>query len=453
MEKEHTLITTFPIPYPDEIFYGILARYSTRMNYSYKSTLAAELFGRDGTTGAFDLPNGLRHLVGNLMPHPRLTVGNFIINHTTLNFYRPFMSALRFNNLQTEIEIGTDKSIFLRPGHKAIFTGRPAFLRYCPVCVIEDRNIHGEAYWHRIHQLPGMTVCCTHHVWLEPSTVKTTNTATSPSIELVCAEDVLANVVARQADTSDDIASRLLILGEDLTWVLSHADQHLESETLRQSLIYALRKADLASYRGRTRPAEILQHFNEHCLPEVQELVGCNQDASVWIKNMLYEKDATLSPIHFLLLIRSLGYSARSLFELADTDKPFGPGPWPCLNPACSNFGKLSIHSHIVSYNAYGEPRGTFACECGFVYTRVGPDSVPEDTNKYDSINARGQEWENRLRTLWADETVQLRDIERELKTSAKVAKALLRDLGCRFHVPMRIHFSGTIWKLPNLNP
>ena len=42
-------------------------------------------------------------------------------------------------------------------------------------------------------------------------------------------------------------------------------------------------------------------------------------------------------------------------------------------------------------------PRGTFRCERGFAYSRVGPDSVSGDRYKFDVYVAFGHLWENVL--------------------------------------------------------
>lgn len=41
-------------------------------------------------------------------------------------------------------------------------------LYYCPLCVQEDRNKYGEAYWHTIHQIPHMECCNKHLCRLKP---------------------------------------------------------------------------------------------------------------------------------------------------------------------------------------------------------------------------------------------------------------------------------------------
>ncbi len=47
----------------------------------------------------------------------------------------------------------------------------PEYLRFCPLCLIEDLQQCGETYWHRNHKVSGIRVCLTHGVGLENSRV------------------------------------------------------------------------------------------------------------------------------------------------------------------------------------------------------------------------------------------------------------------------------------------
>ena len=44
-------------------------------------------------------------------------------------------------------------------------------LRYCPLCVKEEREKYGETYWHRKHQIRNMNVCARHQCRLMESSV------------------------------------------------------------------------------------------------------------------------------------------------------------------------------------------------------------------------------------------------------------------------------------------
>ena len=45
------------------------------------------------------------------------------------------------------------------------------YLKYCPLCIEEDRSKYGEAYWHRTHQIRNITICPKHCCYLEFSNV------------------------------------------------------------------------------------------------------------------------------------------------------------------------------------------------------------------------------------------------------------------------------------------
>ena len=45
------------------------------------------------------------------------------------------------------------------------------YLKYCPLCVKEDRVTYGETYWHRMHQIIGIKICAKHRVYLQDSEV------------------------------------------------------------------------------------------------------------------------------------------------------------------------------------------------------------------------------------------------------------------------------------------
>ena len=64
------------------------------------------------------------------------------------------------------------------------------YLRYCPVCVKQDRLLHAEGYWHTIHQMPEIKVCSLHNCYLVDSNVLCSGKA-SPS--LISLESVIGD--------------------------------------------------------------------------------------------------------------------------------------------------------------------------------------------------------------------------------------------------------------------
>jgi hypothetical protein len=58
-----------------------------------------------------------------------------------------------------------------------------------------------------------------------------------------------------------------------------------------------------------------------------------------------------------------------------------------------------------------GRPMGIFSCECGFIYTRMGPDKSDDDISRADSVRAYGHMWEETLRDLWGNPTFSIREM------------------------------------------
>jgi hypothetical protein len=162
------MIGFFPDPYPDELLYSACARFGDRSGYANVATAARELFGNQIANISF--PNRLAHLISILPTGHQYTVDKLIDDHTLLRFYSPFISAQRARVIRQEMAGDQENRIHSRLGINAGRLRVPSKLRFCPDCVMADRNTYGEAYWHRVHQLPGIEICPDHAVYLELST-------------------------------------------------------------------------------------------------------------------------------------------------------------------------------------------------------------------------------------------------------------------------------------------
>jgi len=81
--------------------------------------------------------------------------------------------------------------------------------------------------------------------------------------------------------------------------------------------------------------------------------------------------------------------------------------------------GERCIPVCEVDYNSKGFPRGTFTCAiCGFVYSRIGPDTQPHDPYRVGEVKARGPIWEEKLRQLWFNPDVTIRHMVAVMRSS-----------------------------------
>lgn len=150
----------FPTPYPDELWYSVIARYHTHSGaLSWQATMEA-LFGdvRDTDVGSF-FPNGSIHKILEQLPSGFLSAQEVALQHTLLPFLMRFQPADRKAAILEAFLSGED----MRPRYlRATRDIKPRSMRYCPICVREDTQTYGEPYWHREHQIGLMPLCPRH---------------------------------------------------------------------------------------------------------------------------------------------------------------------------------------------------------------------------------------------------------------------------------------------------
>src|SRR5437763_15986720 len=132
------MLVHLPDPYPDELFAGICARYSNRMQYRTGESVARDLFGHE-KHAKVSFPNGLGKLVARLPPNPHYTTSAMISNHTFLPFYQPFLPNARLSQVKSMMEADEEKHISVRVGLRGRALPK-GYLRFCSHCVEEDRR-------------------------------------------------------------------------------------------------------------------------------------------------------------------------------------------------------------------------------------------------------------------------------------------------------------------------
>ncbi|WP_213430278.1 MULTISPECIES: TnsD family Tn7-like transposition protein [Paenibacillus] len=106
------------------------------------------------------------------------------------------------------------------------------------------------------------------------------------------------------------------------------------------------------------------------------------------------------------------------------TSSPFGKSPWVCLNKASSHYNEAVVYLlEITRCSRTGNPVGTFHCECGFVYSRRGPDTTSSDKYRIGRIKAFGEQWINKLKELSNNPSLSLREIARQLGVDPMTVK------------------------------
>jgi hypothetical protein len=401
------MISCFPDPYPDELLYSVSARYLDWLRYPYPGTALRDLFGQLSSVAGVDLTGHLDHLVASLPAGHVYSVDGLINGHTLLPFYAPFLPQRQLQGLVNEMRQSNGSNI----GGHISFVYRtvppPQWLRCCPVCIQRDEERWGERYWHRVHQIPGVMFCPEHLVALEETDVPARRRGTMD--RLVALHDAVARPASFLVDSPWQ--KKLLQLARDAAWLLLRNWRISNVGEVHQRYQWIFAEQGLANYRGVVHSNELLKRFKSFYPPELLAVLHCEVDEDYpnnWVNRLVRTPKHAQHPLYHLLLLQMLGYTAEAFFQLPLSPPFFGTGPWPCLNPTSSHYMEPTIQEYQLCDGRFkrGHLVGRFACQCGFVYLRAGPDGSPEDRNRYDRVESYGSVWTAKLREWWGDPTL-----------------------------------------------
>lgn len=428
------MISHFPHPYPDELLYSVFARFSARVRYPSEQSVLKDLFGTIHTVASVNFPGHLNYLAAALPTPTGYTADYLISNHTCFPFFEPFLTKDRAKQVREHM-YGTGNGIYALLGFLASHIPQPRWLRLCPQCITEDRDRYGECYWHRVHQVPGVEVCPIHQGRVYDSAVRAQN-----SLErqvFVPAEHAAQSLSSHPCEAVQTHRSSLLALAQDIQWLLSQHLLPVDFQTFHQLYLKQLVALGFASHhKKRVEMEKLTQAVKRFYPPELLQLLHCELDEVLkdnWVIRLLIQQRYVHHPLRHLLFMQFLGYTAEAFFALDLEEKPFGDGPWPCLNPASDHYQEKRILEYRLSCSKYVKrrpPVGTFSCSCGFTYARTGPDTSDNDLFRCDRILSFGWVWEAKLRRLWEDPTVSFKRLVAELQTTTFLVKRQVARLG-----------------------
>lgn len=157
------MISFFPTPYPDELWYSVICRYHIRSgNPCVKHTLQ-QLYGEHYYNASLMLCGPVQHILAQF-PGKLLSAKQIILEHTLYPYYARFFPASRKRAAFGYVQRGDQRAVHRLGIYQSGITQH--VMRYCPDCLAEDITQYGEPYWHRLHQLPDMQICPKHHCWL-----------------------------------------------------------------------------------------------------------------------------------------------------------------------------------------------------------------------------------------------------------------------------------------------
>ena len=395
------VINQFPTIYPDELFYSVIARYHIRTGYLRQQASIEELF--DGQLISkrpyVEFPCGLEGLHSKVKYYTTETANEWIQHHTLVSYYAGFSDEKKRKQLFEMIRKGERNGhAFNGSGAMKYTIPSPTFLRYCPVCLKEDETTYGETYWRRCHQLPGVFVCLKHNHPLHESQVLYGQRSHEPYIAAsreIC--DGLPSFVPSTPD-SEWLVTRIAQESEKLL-----AYQHgFDSSSIHSFYETALREKGCVGVKGRFDHQALYRSFRAFFEPNLLKVLHHDRTFQSWRMIMPHSTNRLAPPLSHILLLRYCHKSVDDLKKWKNKPyEPFGEGPFPCLNRAASHYGKNVIQTvDVIRDKVRGVPQGIFTCDCGFQYTRLGPDPQKEQQFVTHSIRKYGPLWYNTIQQM-----------------------------------------------------
>lgn len=358
------MLAYFPIIYPGELLYSVLARYHRHVGAPGTMCTLEALFGDRMAVANFDLPGRLQLLADRIPAERKLSVDRII---DTLTLY-PYFTAFEPPSLQTQVRNamrrGDTANIHIRLGLVAFRIGCVEKLRFCPDCAGEMLANYGELYWRLNHQLPSVLVCPEHGWPLLESTVSLSQCSRHGFVAAIpenCRHRA-RSMIAKIDHATLPHLHRLARLSAELLdnpptprtfsgWTKFYRSRMFETGLARSVSTMNQQRldADFRSFYGRTL----------ELLPGVDSSVGFSGN---WLAAMVRKHRNANHPLYHLL-------TQDFLMQRESRESPFGTGPWPCLNPLASHRSSTQIKT-INSHRNHGNTVGVFTCNCGYVYTR-----------------------------------------------------------------------------------
>ncbi|MDD9267874.1 TnsD family Tn7-like transposition protein [Paenibacillus sp. GCM10023248] len=170
------MISCFPTPYDEELLYSILSRYHVYSGNRSEYRSLYELFGSTTTKATIAFQSQLGSLVSKLIPfNCKISGEDLISKHTLFPLFQPFLDESRVNQIKNNMINSSGTGLYSQIGLSQGGIALDYSLRYCTECLREEILTLGEAYWHRIHQVPGVYVCPSHYTVLMKTETKLLN--------------------------------------------------------------------------------------------------------------------------------------------------------------------------------------------------------------------------------------------------------------------------------------
>lgn len=371
--------------------------------------LARCLFGNSHLRANVDLNSHLKVFLEKTSSHLKLSVSQLVNNYTLYPFYSCFLDEEERVKIFNSMLSSSGQDIHTRVGINASRLKRSRYPKYCVLCYLEDVEKFGEAFWHRMHQIPGLDVCCIHNVSLDTYQPKLDQLGHGyylPPPDTLNSKVIRTNSCETLLYISNRGSDILLNKSFDINKVNYH--DHLMSLGYYKSK--QIDQSDVLNKFKSFYGSKTLTGLSHHIGNELG-----------WINEIIRRPSHIFNPIRHILFSK---FCDELPLKFYPNLNPFKEGPWTCYNKASDHYLQavitdLQIHIDHKSKRQIGE----FTCDCGMVYTMSFIKTHNGSLKKHVRIKSFGEKWALRLKAEMLSGK-SLRETAKILGTDAKtVAK------------------------------
>ena len=197
------MIRFLPTIYPGESFYSFLSRLYSRSGFVWSQGVARETLVRPLERPDYNFINILNEPFKETLARSN-SFDELVLEHTLFKYYSRFMDKGKrkkayLRAINNEPNLSRYLTIPLRT--------KDQYIRYCPMCVEEDRRKYGESYFHINHQIYELSVCTDHPCKLIETNIKDNGSQ-------VCRFEPLEMIV-------DEISQPQLVEEDDIDWAVA----------------------------------------------------------------------------------------------------------------------------------------------------------------------------------------------------------------------------------------
>ncbi|CNL12851.1 TnsD family Tn7-like transposition protein [Yersinia hibernica] len=290
---------------PDELLLSRMIRYIT-ISGDDVTELLRMIFGSDRSSIHPFLTSGLKQIA----KASGETAGDLLIQQTLAPLFF-FFVPLHADQLKRFLLVNQAARAVRESQLPSFGAGNSLCLKWCSLCAQQDLLRYGVTYWHRSHQIPGVTACFFHHYLLN-------------RYELTQRQRVLVSLLPGHNDylrPALESEVKVANVGFELLQFISRQ----QASQIDIAMVYRTRLAELGyiTYSGRVRRKSLMREF----VADVgQYRTGLDTPFFRHPKDYRYitqllEQRSSHHPFRHLLFTSWLFNSAQELFEINISQK------------------------------------------------------------------------------------------------------------------------------------